>query len=33
MGIALKAHNLLKCNGVTRSDFKFYKNQFYLLGN
>ena len=31
MGIALKAHNLLKCNGVTRSDFKFYKNQFYLL--
>ena len=31
MEIALKAHNLLKCNGVTRSDFKFYKNQFYLL--
>ena len=29
--IALKAHNLLKCRGITRSDFKFYKNKFYLL--
>ena len=29
--IALKAHNLLKCKGITRSDFKFYKNKFYLL--
>ena len=29
--IALKAHNLLKCRGVTRSDFRFYKNKFYLL--
>ena len=29
--IALKAHKLLKCKGVTRSDFKFYKNKFYLL--
>ena len=29
--IAFKAHNLLKCKGVTRSDFKFYKNNFYLL--
>ena len=29
--IALKAHNLLKCRGVTRSDFKFYNNKFYLL--
>ena len=29
--IALKAHKLLKCRGVTRSDFKFYKNKFYLL--
>ncbi len=28
---ALKAHNLLKCRGVTRSDFRFYKNKFYLL--
>ena len=29
--IALKAHNLLKCRGVTRSDFRLYKNKFYLL--
>jgi len=29
--IALKAHNLLKCRGITRSDFKFHKNKFYLL--
>ena len=29
--IALKAHNLLSCRGVTRSDFRFYKNKFYLL--
>ena len=29
MNISLKAHNLLGCRGVTRSDFKFYKN--YLL--
>ena len=29
--IALKAHNLLGCRGVTRSDFRFYKNKFYLL--
>ena len=28
MKIALKAHNLLKCNGVTRSDFKFFKTNF-----
>ena len=31
MNISLKAHNLLKCKGVTRSDFKFYKGKFYLL--
>ena len=31
MNIALKAHNLIKCRGVTRSDFKFYKGKFYLL--
>ncbi len=31
MNIALKAHTLLKCNGVTRSDFKFFNNKFYLL--
>jgi len=29
--IAQKAHNLIGCKGVTRSDFKFYKNKFYLL--
>ena len=29
--IAFKAHKLLKCKGITRSDFKFYKNKFYLL--
>ena len=29
--IALKAHKLLKCRGVTRSDFRFFKNVFYLL--
>ena len=31
MNVALKAHKILKCSGVTRSDFKFYKNKFYLL--
>ena len=29
--IAKKAHKALNCKGVTRSDFKFYKNNFYLL--
>jgi D-alanine-D-alanine ligase len=31
MSIALKAHKLIGCSGVTRSDFKFYKGKFYLL--
>ena len=31
MNIALKAHNLIGCRGVTRSDFKFYNKKFYLL--
>ena len=31
MSIALKAHKLIGCQGVTRSDFKFYKEKFYLL--
>ena len=31
MDIAFKAHKLIGCKGVTRSDFKFYKNKFYLL--
>ena len=29
--IAFRAHKLLGCRGITRSDFKFYKNKFYLL--
>jgi len=31
LSIALKAHKAIGCKGVTRSDFKFYKNKFYLL--
>ena len=29
--LAEKAHNAMKCRGVTRSDFKFKDNKFYLL--
>ena len=29
--IALKVHKILNCRGVTRSDFRYYKNSFYLL--
>ena len=29
--IASKAHKIVGCKGVTRSDFKFYKGKFYLL--
>ena len=29
--ISKLAHNALGCRGVTRSDFKFYNNKFYLL--
>ena len=29
--IALKAHKLLNCRGVSRSDFRFHNNKFYLL--
>ena len=29
--ITHKAHKLIGCRGVTRSDFKFYKGKFYLL--
>ena len=29
--ISEKAHKALNCKGVTRSDFKFYKNRFYIL--
>jgi len=31
MSMALNAHKSIGCRGVTRSDFKFYKNKFYLL--
>ena len=31
LSLAKKAHNALKCRGITRSDFRFYKNKFYLL--
>ena len=31
MNISLKAHKLIGCSGVTRSDFKFYNGKFYLL--
>ena len=29
--LARKAHKLLGCRGVTRSDFRFSQNKFYLL--
>ena len=31
LDIAYKAHSIIGCKGVTRSDFKFYKERFYLL--
>ena len=31
LSISFKAHKLLGCRGVTRSDFKFFKGHFYLL--
>ena len=31
MNTALKAHKLIGCQGVTRSDFKFFNGKFYLL--
>jgi len=31
MNIAFKAHKIIGCRGVTRSDFKLFKNKFYLL--
>tara|TARA_B100000780_G_scaffold92325_1_gene63959 strand:+ start:5816 stop:6730 length:915 start_codon:yes stop_codon:yes gene_type:complete len=31
MNITSKAHKVIGCRGVTRSDFKFYKGKFYLL--
>ena len=31
LNLAKKAHKVLNCKGVTRADFKFFKNKFYLL--
>ncbi len=31
LNIARKTHKILNCRGVTRSDFKFHNNHFYLL--
>ena len=31
LDLAKKAHQLLGCRGITRSDFRFFKNKFYLL--
>ena len=31
LNIAMRAHMLIGCRGVTRSDFKFYNGKFYLL--
>ena len=31
MNLAHKAHKIIGCKGVTRSDFKFFKGKFYLL--
>ena len=29
--LAKKAHKILRCKGITRSDFRFFNNKFYLL--
>jgi len=31
LNLAKKAHKVLGCRGITRSDFRFFKNKFYLL--
>ncbi len=31
LNIAFKAHKIINCRGVTRSDFKYFKGKFYLL--
>jgi len=31
VNITSKAHRVIGCRGVTRSDFKYYKGKFYLL--
>ena len=29
--LALKAHQIIGCRGISRSDFKYHKEKFYLL--
>ena len=31
MNMALRAHKIIGCKGISRSDFKFYNNKFYIL--
>ena len=31
LNISNKAYKVLKCRGIARCDFRFYKNKFYLL--
>ncbi len=31
LNLALKAHKIIGCRGISRSDFKFFKGKFYLL--
>ena len=31
LNLAKKAHSVLGCRGITRSDFRFFRDQFYLL--
>ena len=31
LALTAKAHKILGCRGITRSDFRFFKNKFYLL--
>ena len=31
MNMAFKAHNVIGCKSITRSDFKFFNDKFYLL--
>ena len=31
MNISMRAHKLIGCRGVTRSDFKYYNGKFYML--
>jgi D-alanine-D-alanine ligase len=31
LNIAMKAHKVIGCEGITRSDFRYHKGKFYLL--